>query len=143
MKRIIAASALIITLLLSFAGCQVYDQSTNGVVYTAMPKDGVETREDLVKDITKVLDLFESDLARLKELITDPAEFEEAQVNLTKEAKSDLITIARKFDPAYTDIIDPAAGDQPSNYKSIAFIAAEIMVLWDVVYPVKWDFKRK
>ena len=35
-----------------FVSCQVYDQDTNEVVYTAMPRRSVEV-EDVVKDIEK------------------------------------------------------------------------------------------
>lgn len=113
MKKNILTLALVASILFGIFACQVYDQSTNGVVYTAMPTTGAVLREDLV--------------ARLE------------KIDLT----SDLIVVGKEYKASYTGLKVDEAGDEiAGSYRTAVQMKADILELWDLKYPAEWTFTR-
>lgn len=109
MNRMMVCLAMIAAILCGMVACQVYDQSTNGVVYSAMSSKGAEEKESLAKKISDT------------------------------DVTADLINIAQDYDKTYTGKTESGT----PVYKTAVEMRFDILALWDVKYPAKWDFKRK
>ena len=106
MKKMIASFCVVAFLALGFVSCQVYDQDTNEVVYTAMPLDGPLNAEDVVKDIEKALK--------------------------GSDATADVLAIGKKITRTYTGKDDAGNDLTPEEMaKELEALWAETYTKWD------------